>query len=287
MPRERSVANDQVRAIRVVHISHRLPLAIVVEGHDGELYHAVLARDGQQLDLCASTWICGIAASSIGLSMNSQSTVILPHQLIQDLASAAHLDQDGIAVGDSTTVLADRISGPRSGPLRPFSFLPQSSAKYVKNKQDFIGMYLFDIWVEHGVARRVLFNRTGRSSDIRARFVNDGSVLAGQQYACQATIDSLYRQPPSLYENLWSNAQSGIWLDLFRRQIPEALDWAISSMPTVWRSHVKYLTLCQGLTDRLDALETLARAYPLPDAAFWSTDADPQGGRREGASAIA
>ena len=283
----RDQSKDQVLAVRVIRVSRPLPSTFVVEGDDGELYHVRLTRQEEQRGVYANTWICGIAALAIGLPINPQRTVILPSRVIRDLPQGASPNQAEIAIGDSTTVLADLIAGPRIGPLRTFSFLPQCSVKYVKNKQDLMGMYLFDIWVERGVARNMLFNRVGRTREIRATFVNDGSVLAGQHCSRQAVLDSLYRQPRTLYEGMWSHGQAVLWLDRFRRAIPEALTSAVSSMPAVWRSHGDHVTLCRHLTERLESLEKLAVAYSLPDTAIWNTAAGIPRIRTEDSTAIA
>ena len=272
MPRDLTKAKEPVKAVRVIRTSRTLPVSIVVEGDDGELYQLPLERQNQQPDVYARTWICGIAAVAVGLPINPQRIVILPDRMVRELVPHACPDQEKFTMGSATTVLADLIVGPRVGSLRTFSFLPQCNVKYVKNKQDFIGMHLFDIWIERGVARRVVFSRTGRSRDIRASFVNDGSVLAGQQCSRQAIYDSLRRQHHLLYEGLSNQAQAESWHSLFRDAMPEALSLAVASMPKVWEAYGSHETLCERLTVRLQSLEMMATACPLPEAALWSVD---------------
>ena len=287
MPKESAELKDLVVAVRLIRVSRPLPLAILVEGNDGALYHVRLTQKDRQRDVSAKTWICGSTALAVGLPMNPQRRILLSRQFIRELPSTAHHVLSEIALADSTTVVADLLVGPRTGQLRAFSFLPQCSAKFVKNKQDFIGMYLFDLWVERDVARTVLFRRTDRAHEIRATFVNDGSVLAGHHFSRQALLDRVCRHPPSLYEGLWSRTKVTYWLDLFRRAMPGALTLAVSSMPTAWGPNSDDVTLCQRLSERLEHLEMLAMANPLPDTAFWSATSVSPRVPTEGAAFIA
>jgi hypothetical protein len=274
---------NPVVAAHVIRVSRTPPYTVIFEGDDREIYHWRFAKHDPQSKSFAKAWIFGIAALAVGLPMNPYREISFPKQCLRDLPHIVYPSQQEEPLGEPAVVLADLVGG---RPVRPFLFLPQSDARYVTNKADFLGMYLFDIWAERNVPRRALFRRTGRSRDIRATFFNDGNFIAEQDWSPQASANCLCRQTHSLYQGLCGEKATQSWLDVFRRAIPAALDEAVASLPAIWRSRDDDM-LRQRLVQRLHVLPTLAVAYPVSDAIFQSNTLNATRGIGEGLKAFA
>lgn len=137
----------------------------------------------------------------------------------------------GVIKPDPGLHLASRYF-PDSDNTEVMEFLPPTLRHLFANRQDCLGMFIFDAWAIHADRRQALFYE--RSGKMYASFIDHSHLFGGPWWAqegrCFAPANFVQRvaveecQDPEVTE----------WIELMQRVLPQAFNRIVSCIPKHW-----------------------------------------------------
>jgi hypothetical protein len=134
-------------------------------------------------------------------------------------------------------------------------WLPRVRFPQIRNRDDFMGMLVFDIWANTQRPRQAVFERAeflGRY----ASFIDFGSAFGGPDCIfCDNHFDGFYFDT-EVYGNLENDDRIDAWISRLRRDAPKILAMSYEHIPADWYNS-QYVKVRGILFERLNRLEDL------------------------------
>lgn len=123
---------------------------------------------------------------------------------------------------------------PDSSGREVVEFLPPTLRGLLINRDDCLGIFLFDLWAMHTDARQALYYESeGR---LKMLFIDHGHIFGGPNWADrQYFIDGRMLQKFAA-QDFFQHDAANRWITKMQRVLPSALETAIKDIPTNWYS---------------------------------------------------
>jgi len=143
---------------------------------------------------------------------------------------------------------------------RTSDLLPRIRIPRLENRDDFLGMLVFDIWANNQRPRQAVFERV-RLREV-ANFIDFGSEFGG--YGCVFCDDDFggFYFDIDFYEKVQDNVVIDSWIARLRRDAPKVLGMTYCQIPSDWYTPA-YREVRKTLLERLNHVEDLV--YPIVD----------------------
>lgn len=136
-----------------------------------------------------------------------------------------------------------------------YDFMPKSCAYKLRSTEQFLAIYLFDVWASHQDERQCVYQRTHGTGLYDTYFIDNGHLFGGPAWS-EVTghprgVCSGYVVAPA-----WSDPRIEPWLKIFEDRIPALLHHAVRSIPGYWYDgDIHALSTC--LLGRLKSIRSL------------------------------
>jgi hypothetical protein len=137
-----------------------------------------------------------------------------------------------------------------------YSILPGSYHPLIRNRNDLLGCYIFDIWANHHDAREFVFRRKVDETSLSAFIVDNGHMFGGSSWSQQQPPGAAMCLDKRLYGKQWEGDAIAAWCSHFENILPKILQQAVSNMPDEWYNG-KITVLFDFLESRLGHLYRL------------------------------
>ena len=116
----------------------------------------------------------------------------------------------------------------------PLEILPGNAYKRIKNRSDFWGALVVDIWAEHLDKRQAIFVQTDNHPLLDAVFIDQGHMFGGPDGA-----DSAYKQPRyyldrRVYEEEGSEGELETWIERIEKEGKTSWLATVRNLPRQW-----------------------------------------------------
>ncbi len=138
-----------------------------------------------------------------------------------------------------------------------YQFLPKSAIKRIDNSDDFLGMYLFDVWTKHTDCRQALFLKHLESKTFQAVFIDHGHLFGGPSWSMEASIGAGMYLDATVYDPPFPRADVEAWISRFQTKAPPCLETVREKMPPEWYNFNNIEALIASLCLRLGKLPEL------------------------------
>ena len=185
-------------------------------------------------NLLANELLGTAVAGAVGLPVPPATIVILTEQFLRTrtafnptgLQSAPHVEP-GLHFGS-------KLVGSAPDSYVPINYLPPSRAESVRNRKDFLGMYLLDLWAHHLDSRQAIFVESRLGKGINATFIDHGAMFGGPEWQFDKSRTVRSCKLLSLYPKVCNRKAINSWTTKFRENIPKALDTTLTRLPPPW-----------------------------------------------------
>jgi hypothetical protein len=220
---------------------------------NGKLYVLKMSPNPQGLNVLANEFLGAHLIRGLGLSSPRTQPLTVTRQTLETCPSLAfefpsenRLPQSGIHFGSEFL----DASGSRM-----YDWIPESWEDKIVNQDDFVGIYVFDIWTSHQDHRQCIFRQNQQNLSIKAFFIDNGHLFGGPDWA------SVTQKPRSLFlpralPPLLMGRSIDAWISRIRSNAPRLLRQAISRTPVRWYAG-NIIELEHILLQRLDDLANL------------------------------
>lgn len=244
--------------------------AMLLRGTDGGLYVVKPRANPAAASGIANELIGASLCQAVGLSVPQSYLVQVGEEFLDHHPDAWFKTRKGGVRPPAGLHYGTAFEGRVEGPGRPFEILHGSAVNAVRNRDDFCGIYLFDIWANHLDRRQCLYLRDGDRNDIQAVFLDNGMLFGGNAWhMSDPSSQTQYRKRDA--ENvLWATASVNTWIERFRDVIPGALAHSLKLVPPEWCAG-DLGSLEQTLMWRLSSLEQIVSSYALETVRYFKS----------------
>jgi hypothetical protein len=251
-----------VRALRLIRKMRGGAQAHLIEAGEGGLYIVKFTNNPQHRRILVNEWLASVLLRYLQIHVPDTAVVELTPEFIAEnpdlyLAIGARHEPvpPGLHFGSRMAVDPNRVA--------VFDFLPDKLLAQIENRDDFLGMLVFDKWAANADSRQAVFFRARAKSwtplkgDTPARvgffaqMIDHGFVFNGPHWEFpDSPMQGLYFRT-SVYADVRSLDSFQPWLAMAENLPSEVLDTAWKEIPRQWLA---------GDEDALEALlETLFR----------------------------
>lgn len=251
-----------VRALRLIRKMRGGAQAHLIEAVDGGLYIVKFTNNPQHRRILVNEWLASVVLRYLQIHVPDTAVVELTPEFIAEnpdlylsLGARREPVPPGLHFGSRMAVDPNRVA--------VFDFLPDKLLTQIENRDDFLGMLVFDKWAANADSRQAVFFRaraktwTPLKGDTPARvgffaqMIDHGFAFNGPHWEFpDSPMQGLYLRS-SVYTDVRSLDSFQPWLAMAENLPSEVLDTAWKEIPRQWLA---------GDEDALEALlETLFR----------------------------
>ncbi len=210
-------------------------------GDDGRLWVVKFKNNPQHLKTLANELMATRIAESIGLSVPKSAIIDVTQELIE---SNPHLFIDHGRGWREICSSGLQFGSSWSGTLMPgqvIDILPEEQLQRLRNLEEFAGMLAFDKWTSNADRRQAVFQRTARTNQYSAVFVDQGFCFNAGEWSFQDMPQRGVFERKSVYSVVtdWDSFEP--WLTRIEQFSPDVL-WKIArTVPPEWYWEDLYL----------------------------------------------
>ncbi|WP_188760751.1 hypothetical protein [Edaphobacter acidisoli] len=233
--------------------------AILIQCDDEEYVVVKMLGSPQGANILANEIIGGVIANEAGLPVVPGGCVYLSDDFIDKNPSLWFETPLGRRRPNAGLHFGSAFLGEMAGPNRPTDFISRSRVSAIRNRSDFLGMYVMDIWANHQDHRQAIFRTSDDGRGLDACFIDHGHMFGGPNWNFTEYSGVTYHLEPSLYSGLFQPAAVADWISHYEDVLPKALAYAVSLVPSKWyKGNIDLLE--QELLCRLARLQQLIEA---------------------------
>jgi hypothetical protein len=230
----------------------------LVQANDSKYYVVKMMGNPQGSNVLANESLGAAVASAVGLPVADNKGIYLSDSFIDSFPDLWFDTPAGRRRPSKGVHLGSLFLGQPSGPQRPNEYISPSRVDNIANHQDFLGMYILDVWANHQDRRQAVFC-TSSDGTQRAFFIDHGHMFGGPEWMFQDRPGIALHLEKNIYTDLWDEVQVASWISHFQVVIPSALSYANVAFQPQWYKG-KTDELISRLTERLCHLPELVRA---------------------------
>ena len=139
---------------------------------------------------------------------------------------------------------------------KAYEQLPGVFLNQVSNRDECLGMFVFDVWADHQDRRQAIFTQT--ESGLKATFIDNTHLFGGPDRNCVYGPSRLSAVELVALAAATNQEDLQHWIARTRRIMPQALDRTLSFLPCEWwRIQLRDAAFRDRCEDRLERLEEL------------------------------
>jgi hypothetical protein len=231
----------------------------LVQANDSKYYVVKMMENPQGSNILANESLGVAVASAVGLPVADNKGIYLSNTFIDSFPDLWFDTPAGRRRPSKGVHSGSLFIGQPSGPQRPNEYISPSGVDNIANRQDFLGMYILDVWANHQDSRQAVFCRSSDGTQ-KAVFIDHGHMFGGPEWTFQDRRPGIaFHLEKNIYTDLWNEDRVASWISHFQVVIPSALSYANVAMQPRWYKG-KADELIARLTERLCHLPELVRA---------------------------
>ena len=148
------------------------------------------------------------------------------------------------------------LGGTKTGQV--YEWLPNCFSNRVTNREDFLGIYIFDVWTNHCDHRQSLFVTGNENTSFRAVFIDNGHLFGGPDWKLKSRYGESLSLDKRFHPGEWSAKAVEDWISHFETKFSSSLFDIVQHVPTFWYSG-DINQVAESLIRRLSMLRSLFR----------------------------
>lgn len=235
--------------------------SILVEGTNGGLY-VVKLNDKECHSGNLASELIGSGLCSALQFVVPQSCFIHASEQFFDRSPGAWVETPAGRVRPAAGLhYGSTFVGDVEGACRPLPSLHGKSVGELFNRDQFYGMYLFDIWANNLDCRQQVFVADSDRKSLMAVFLDNDRLFGGPQWQfSDLLLQAEFRKEDAVNLEWQSATLLHTWLQQFRSIVPKALVQICRAVPPEWCAG-NIGVLERELLRRLGAIEDLVGAF--------------------------
>ncbi len=222
-----------VHATQLIRRMHGGSQSILIRGEDERLYVVKLNNNQQGPNLLANEVLGSELLHAVGLPTPSWKPIFISENFIKknpslhfELQFGSRKVRSGIHFGSQF------ISRTAGGEV--YDFLPSSFCNRIVNREDFLGIYIFDVWANHRDHRQAVFSTRQTNRAINAHFIDNGHLFGGPHWDFRDKPGAAMCLDRNLYTTTWQESDVDAWISRFETSIPQSLSRVTQQVPQDW-----------------------------------------------------
>jgi hypothetical protein len=252
VPGQRTIG--QPRIVEAVELYRKLrggSQSLLARGSDGRLYVLKMVGNPQGRTVVANEAFASMLCMRLGLPVADWAYVRISDELLDatphlwfELPDGSTRPQAGLAFG---SVVIHQEDGTPANEILPSSWVARLS-----NREDFIGMLLFDLWTGARDARQAVFTCAEGKRGVRGIFIDHGHCFGGPDgelldETCWARAMHLHKP---IYEGLLQLRRFQYWKQAIQDISSEELREYLCLIPQEWSTQKWQESICSYLENR-------------------------------------
>lgn len=206
---------------------------VLVEANDGNFYIVKTAGNLLYPNSLANEFLGSALSSSVGLPVAEPRKIELSRSFLGGCEHPGFY-QDDTYPDESAIHYASRMVQTRGNEAFIFEGLSPNLVPFVRNKRDFLGMFVVDFCFKHADARQVIFVKQQGGPSSRAVFIDHGHMFGGPLWETDCFHRASFHPVIALYEGLSIQKDVCFWLKALSAKLPFAIDRAVKLLPSEW-----------------------------------------------------
>ena len=249
---------DSITVKYLLRRLHGKSRSILALGDDGLYYVVKFAGNPKGTNALANELLGYQLAGAAGIRVPRSYLVSLPPSLIRNAPVDWFTGYTGAFGAHPGVHLATEFVGSALDSYTT-DLLPKISIPRVRNRHDFLGMLIFDIWTNNKKPRQAVFERAALIG-WHAAFIDFGSCFGGPECVfCDDDFGGFYFDV-DFYKDLERHDKVDYWIATLRHTAPEILARTFEQVPSNWYTP-GHLYVRSTLSERLNRLEEMV--YPI------------------------
>jgi hypothetical protein len=143
------------------------------------------------------------------------------------------------------------LGGEKTG--QAYEWLPKGLNSRVINREDFLGIHIFDIWANHCDHRQALFTTREGNASFRAVFIDNGHLFGGPDWKLVSRPGESLGLDSRFHMSEWPTEAIDAWICRFETRLLSSLFNVVPRIPKFWYSG-DINRLIGSLAERLSTL---------------------------------
>ena len=238
-------AKTSVRPRRVLRKMRGGTQSHLIEATDGEFYVLKSVNNPQHRRILVNEWLCAAFLRHLG--------IFAPHTTLIEITPefAARQSELYVLLGSRRETVPPGIHLGSHVAVNPnqtaiFDFLPDKTLAKVENRQDFLGVLVFDKWVSQADSRQSVFFRARRReyaglSSSHSAAIKFWAQMIDHGFAFNGSLWQFHDSPlqghyfrPSVYDAVHSIDSFGPWLEGVNSFPTEFVETVRKQIPRPW-----------------------------------------------------
>ena len=114
-------------------------------------------------------------------------------------------------------------------PTRCYDRLPVIWLSDVSNRDDCLGMFVFDVWADHRDVRQAVFVRGDQG--LRATFIDNSHLFGGHARACDLCVQRVSATELIALDAATDKYRLGEWIEFLKERLPAVLQRTFEVLP--------------------------------------------------------
>ena len=245
-----------ISAVKLIRRTRGGTQSSIVQCDDGRYYLMKLNGSPQGPNVLANEVLGSRLGRAVGLPVAETSLLHVTRAFLDENPSLYFVNKTTRYRPDPGVHLGCSLVGEFEGADRTLEWIGLSDVRSIDNRQDFLGMYLFDVWAMHQDQRQALFVRNPITRALRGTFVDNGHLCGGPEWKPHSGRSEACHREKSIYTGLWKHKAVQGWTRIFQRVIPRELSGISEHIPRHWYSG-DLESLCASLSSRLNHLPSI------------------------------
>lgn len=117
---------------------------------------------------------------------------------------------------------------------RLYAFLPRSFVPRIKNRLDFLGALIFDIWAGSTDSRQAVYVEDHSTKLFNAVFIDNGHLFGGPHWSFSLKTGASLCLDHNVYANLLNPDWIELWVSRIEMTLPPLIPGLLESIPKQW-----------------------------------------------------
>lgn len=209
----------------------------LLRASDGKLYAVKLQGNPQGPNVLGNEALGSWLTARLGLKTPEWSRIAIDDAFLDQNQQMWFETQSGRERPKAGLHFASRLQE-AAGTGSVYEILPRTWFAHIKNREDFLGMLLLDLWCGHADNRQACFIQEANERGLIAVFLDHGHMFGGPGHGGSWDLHPAvsFFLDRTMYDGLWLDGRVGEWMRKIWSIPAEAAYTFVSSIPPEWSS---------------------------------------------------
>lgn len=205
----------------------------LVRCDNGKLYVLKMTTNPQGPNVLANEFLGGYLLAGLGIACPATQALLVTDQTISGHQSLCFETMTHKRTPPSGLHLGSEFLETEG--CRLYDWMPASRFKRITNADDFVGIYVFDVWASHQDQRQCIYRQDDEDGAVHASFIDNGHLFGGPDWTSFDTPSrSLMIFPTE--QRLRMETLTDWWVSHIRNNGDRLVTEGIAHMPSEWYS---------------------------------------------------